>query len=201
LGAGAAAAAPPVPRLQPVAAAARFDIAQGNVEPIPIALPDFIAGAIDRETARDITQIIVANLQRSGVFARIDPATYIERIISFDAFPRFPDWRQIKAQFLVTGRVSREGNSLKAEFRLGMCSPDRRSTEGNTPHRPKTGGASPTSSQTPSTRLLRATGAISTVKIPGNWRRAARQEIAQGRGVGTELQGSTALFDKPSQGA
>lgn len=118
LGAGAAAAAPPVPRLQPVAAAARFDIAQGNVEPIPIALPDFIAGAIDRETARDITQIIVANLQRSGVFARIDPATYIERIISFDAFPRFPDWRQIKAQFLVTGRVSREGNSLKAEFRL-----------------------------------------------------------------------------------
>ena len=100
------------------AAAARLDISQGNVQPIPIALPDFIVGSIDRDTARDIMQIIVANLQRSGFFAPIDPAAYIGRITSFDAFPRFPDWRQIKAQLLVTGRVSREGSSLKAEFRL-----------------------------------------------------------------------------------
>jgi hypothetical protein len=53
------------------------------------------------------TQIITANLQRSALFAPIDPAAYIERIDSIDAVPRFPDWRNINAQALVTGRVGR----------------------------------------------------------------------------------------------
>ena len=99
-------------------AAVRLDITQGNVQPIPIALPDFIANAADPQIAHEITQIIVSNLQRSGLFAPIDPAAYIERISAFDAYPRFPDWRQINAQLLVTGRVSPDGGRLKAEFRL-----------------------------------------------------------------------------------
>ncbi|HEY6255268.1 MAG TPA: Tol-Pal system beta propeller repeat protein TolB [Xanthobacteraceae bacterium] len=118
LGAGAAGAlAGLTPRR--AGAVVRLDITKGNVQPIPIALPDFIGtSAGDPETAHDVTQIIVSNLQRSGLFAPIDPAAYIERISSFDAFPRFPDWRQINAQLLVTGRMSREGGRLKAEFRL-----------------------------------------------------------------------------------
>jgi TolB protein len=98
--------------------AGRVDVPHGNVQPIPIALPDFIANAADPQTAHEITQIIISNLQRSGIFALIDPATYIERISAFNAYPRFPDWRQINAQFLVTGRVSLDGGRLKAEFRL-----------------------------------------------------------------------------------
>ena len=78
-------------------AAVRLDVTQGNIQPIPIALPDFIANAADPQTAHEITQIIVSNLQRSGLFAPIDPAAYIERISAFDAYPRFPDWRQINA--------------------------------------------------------------------------------------------------------
>ena len=63
--------------------------------------------------------MITANLQRSGLFAPIDPAAYIEKIVSFDALPRFPDWRAINAQGLVTGRVTRQGDGrLKVEFRL-----------------------------------------------------------------------------------
>jgi TolB protein len=100
------------------AAPPRLEITQGNIQPVPIALPDFLASSADPGTARDVTQIIVSNLQRSGLFAPIDPAAYIERITNFDAYPRYPDWRQIKAQLLVTGRLSREGNGLKAEFRL-----------------------------------------------------------------------------------
>ena len=102
------------------AAPLRLDITQGNVQPLAIALPDFLAGPnlTDPDTARQVTQIIASNLQRSGLFAPIDPAAYIERIANFESYPRYPDWRQINAQALVTGRLSRDGGQLKAEFRL-----------------------------------------------------------------------------------
>ncbi len=117
LGAGAAAGALAGLTPRPGAAAPlHLDITQGNVQPIPIALPDFVATG-EAETAHDVTQIIAANLQRSGLFLPIDPAAYIERNPNFD-YPRFPDWRQINAQALVTGRLSPDGGRLKAEFRL-----------------------------------------------------------------------------------
>jgi TolB protein len=102
------------------AAVTRLDITEGNFQPLPIAIPKFIAGAQgDDETAGGVTQVITANLQRSGLFAPIDPAAYIETITSVDNVPRFPDWRTINAQALVTGRVTRQSDGrLKAEFRL-----------------------------------------------------------------------------------
>ena len=49
---------------------------------MPIALPDFVGepGVPDPGMGRNITQIIAANLRRSGLFAPIDQAAYIERI-------------------------------------------------------------------------------------------------------------------------
>jgi TolB protein len=101
-------------------AALRIDVTQGNIQPLPIALPDFVGGsAADGEVARNVTQVITANLRRSGLFAPIDPAAYIERVSSIDSVPRFPDWRAINAQALVTGRMTRQNDGrLKAEFRL-----------------------------------------------------------------------------------
>lgn len=119
LGAGVAAGA--IAGLTPrrAAAALQLDITSGNFQPIPIAIPNFMAGTpTDTDTAREITQIIAANLRRCGLFAPIDPAAYIEKIANFDAVPRFDDWRVINAQALVTGRVRREDGRLKADFRL-----------------------------------------------------------------------------------
>jgi TolB protein len=98
----------------------RLDITQGTVQPLPIALPDFVGGAGgDSDVAHRVTGIITNNLKRSGLFAPIDPAAYIERITNPDAAPRFADWKVINAQALVTGRVTRQGDGrLKAEFRL-----------------------------------------------------------------------------------
>ena len=102
------------------AAAVTVDITQGNVQPMPIAIADFLGGAAgDNESAQGVSQIIAANLKRSGLFAPIDPAAFLEKIVSVDAVPRFPDWRTINAQALVTGRVTRQPDGrLKAEFRL-----------------------------------------------------------------------------------
>jgi TolB protein len=100
--------------------AVSLDLNQGNVQAMPIALPDFLAGSpADGEAARGISQIITGNLKRSGLFAPIDHAAFIEKITNTDTAPRFPDWRAINAQALVTGRIARQADGrLKAEFRL-----------------------------------------------------------------------------------
>jgi TolB protein len=118
LGAGAGALGLGCPRSAP--AAVKVEITSGDVAPMPIALPDFVGGTpADVEVARNITQVITADLKRSGLFAPIDPAAYIEKVGNFDAVPRFPDWRVINAQALVTGRITRQSDGrLKAEFRL-----------------------------------------------------------------------------------
>src|SRR4051794_8986032 len=80
----------------PVLAQTRLDVTQGNVVAMPIAIPDFLGGTPgDADAARGITQVITGNLRRSGLFAPIDPAAYIEKIASFDNLPRFPDWKTI----------------------------------------------------------------------------------------------------------
>jgi TolB protein len=104
----------------PARAVLRFDLNQGNVQPMPIALPDFLAASpSDGQSARGISQIITANLRRSGLFAPIDPAAFIERISDTDVAPRYPDWRAINAQALVTGRATRQPDGrIRVEFRL-----------------------------------------------------------------------------------
>ncbi len=132
----------------------RLDVTQGNVQPMPIALPDFVGGTpADCEVAHNVTQVITANLKRSGLFAPIDPAAYIEKIANIDAVPRFADWRTINAQALVTGRITRQADGrLKAEFRLwDVCRRRAAHRRSSISPRPTTGAASPTSSRTRST--------------------------------------------------
>src|SRR5215470_6278416 len=118
---GATAAAGALVALSPRRAGAvlKLDVTQGNVQPIPIAIPDFVGGpGTDPAAGRNVSQIIAANLQRSGLFAPIDPAAYIEKIVDADKYPRFPDWKQINAQALITGRVTLGDGRIRAEFRL-----------------------------------------------------------------------------------
>ena len=102
------------------AAPLRVEVPEGNIQPIPIALPDFLGGTpADGELARSISQVITADLKRSGLFVPIDSAAFVERIVNADAVPRFADWRVINAQALVTGRLTRQADGpLKSEFRL-----------------------------------------------------------------------------------
>jgi TolB protein len=102
--------------LTPARAQLEIDVNKGTVEPLPIAVTDFLsADALGAE----ITGIIAADLQRSGLFAPIDKGAFIEKISNPDAAPRFEDWKIINAQALVTGRVTEEADGrLRAEFRL-----------------------------------------------------------------------------------
>jgi TolB protein len=116
---GAAGAAMALP-LRRAAAQVHLDVTRGNFQPMPIAVPPFLGvTGNDGETAQGITQIVTADLQRSGVFAPIDPQAYVERIASIDTLPNFRDWRTINAQALIAGRVGRQPDGrVQAEFRL-----------------------------------------------------------------------------------
>ena len=119
LGVSAAAAAALLTRPRG-AAAVTVDINQANVQPMPIAVSDFVGGGSgDAETAQGMSQVITANLRRCGLFAPIDPAAFLEKVTNFGAMPNFASWRTINAQALVTGRVTRQSDGrLIAEFRL-----------------------------------------------------------------------------------
>ncbi len=94
----------------------RIDITRGTVQPLPIAITDFVG---EQDAGRGITGVITNNLRRSGLFAPVDQAAFIERVTNIDVSPRFQDWRVINAQTLVTGRVQRQGDGrFQVAFRL-----------------------------------------------------------------------------------
>ncbi|MBW8639087.1 Tol-Pal system beta propeller repeat protein TolB [Hoeflea sp. WL0058] len=102
--------------MMPANALVEIDINKGNVEPLPIAVTEFIS---NDEIGRQISEVISADLRRSGLFAPIDPNAFIQKITNPDVAPRFEDWRVINAQAIVVGRVTREADGrLKTEFRL-----------------------------------------------------------------------------------
>jgi TolB protein len=90
---------------------------QGVVAPIPIAIPTFSGD--DPKLAQEVAQVLMADLERSGLFQPLDPASFLEDIRDVNALPRFPDWRQIGAEALAVGRVVRGADGrLTSEFRL-----------------------------------------------------------------------------------
>ena len=100
----------------PARALVEIDVNKGNIEPLPIAITDFLAGDA---LGTEISGIVTADLKRSGLFAPIDRSAFIEKISNPDVAPRFDDWKVINAQALVTGRVSREADGrIRAEYRL-----------------------------------------------------------------------------------
>ena len=81
---------------------------------MPIALPDLSGSPAGAE----IMQVVAADLERSGLFRPIPKDAFIEQVSAQTTLPRFADWRQIKANALVTGVAEVKGNNLHVAFRL-----------------------------------------------------------------------------------
>jgi len=97
-------------------AALQVRVDQGVTEPIPLAIPDFLGAG---QSGRDIATVVRADLERSGLFRSLNPASFIEKITDINTPPRFGDWRTIQAQGLVTGQSSLQPDGrLKVDFRL-----------------------------------------------------------------------------------
>lgn len=98
----------------------QVDITKGNIDPTPIAIPGFITtDARVAQIGQDLATVVRADLERSGLFKALDPASFIEKQTDINYQPTFADWRVIKAEALVSGRIVMESESrLRVEFRL-----------------------------------------------------------------------------------
>jgi len=96
----------------------QIEITEGVIEPLPFAVPQFIAGRRVADQAADITRVIAADLVGTGLFREIPPDAYISPITSFDSPVQYADWQAINAQALITGSVTMEGGQLVVRFRL-----------------------------------------------------------------------------------
>ncbi|HWY15450.1 MAG TPA: Tol-Pal system beta propeller repeat protein TolB [Rhizomicrobium sp.] len=104
----------------PSGAALRVDVNQGNIQPLPIAIPDFLGTQPgDATVGQQIAGVVRADLDRSGIFRPLDPRSFIEQIKDINVPPAFGNWRVINAQALVTGMVAAQPDGrLRVDFRL-----------------------------------------------------------------------------------
>jgi TolB protein len=106
----------------PALAQLRVTVVGEEYVPLRIAVPDFTAkGPGAAEIAAQVTKVIRDDLGSSAVFELVNPAAFIERNLSFEDAPRFPDWQAagVGAQALIVGQVeATPDNKLIIAFRL-----------------------------------------------------------------------------------
>jgi len=98
----------------------RIEITQGVIEPLPFAIPDFVAETSgSRVLAAKVSQVVAADLLGSGLFRRIPEAAHIDKVSNFNARIQFANWKAINAQALITGAVSETGDGrIVVKFKL-----------------------------------------------------------------------------------
>ena len=105
-----------------------IDITRGNLDPLPIAVSPLFQddgskkNSIDEikieNVGSEISLVVENNLKISGLFNPLSKEAFLQKPDIAHLKPRFEDWALIKAQALITGKVTLENNKLKVEFRL-----------------------------------------------------------------------------------
>ncbi len=104
------------PAAAPAAAAgssAPISVSGAQAAPIPIAITPFDTQGVGAQ----ITQVITDDLNHSGLFKSIDPASFVPNSIA-NGTPVWANWTLLRAQGIVTGDVSNQGGQIRVEFRL-----------------------------------------------------------------------------------
>ena len=104
------------------------DITRGNLDPLPIAVSPLSIDESSRQNFEkilkkenigdEISKIIEVNLKTSGLFNPLNKDAFLQAPDIANLKPRFEDWNLIKAQALITGKVSYTDEKLRVEFRL-----------------------------------------------------------------------------------
>tara|TARA_B110000438_G_scaffold293313_1_gene332964 strand:+ start:1756 stop:3099 length:1344 start_codon:yes stop_codon:yes gene_type:complete len=109
-------------------AVVEVDITRGNLEPLPIAVSPLyiepgskdikVDNKVIKNIGEKISSVIEINFKRSGLFNPLKKDSFVQNPDIAHIKPRFEDWRLIKAQALVTGKVSVSDDKIRVEFRL-----------------------------------------------------------------------------------
>ena len=109
----------------PAQAQLNISITGATQAPIPIAFPHIISdnngvGAfLGLSYANKVRDVVLADLERSGLFRIISERSYIQKFTSFDDSPIFGDWQVLNAHVLVQSSLEEQsGNELKLRFKI-----------------------------------------------------------------------------------
>jgi TolB protein len=98
----------------PALADITVDVNQAALQPLPIAIPAFGGGSVGAQ----ISEVVSADLERSGLFRPLDPASF-RQTPDVNVTPSFDAWKAIAAQALLVGAVSTDADGrLSVDFRL-----------------------------------------------------------------------------------
>jgi len=93
----------------------RLDITQGVRDAVPIAVVPF--GGQAEGGAADVAAVIANDLRMSGRFAPLERRDLVARPTS-GAEIRYEDWRLLRSDFIVVGRVEPDGSAVAVSFEL-----------------------------------------------------------------------------------
>ncbi len=94
-----------------------LDLTKPVIEPLPFAVPDFIAeNAGAEDYAREISRVIADDLAGTGLFREVPAEAFISRVSAFDAPVAYADWKAINAQALIVGAVQASGDRIVVKF-------------------------------------------------------------------------------------
>ena len=98
----------------------KIEITDGVIEPLTFAVPIFEAENIEAAAiATEISRIVATDLISSGLFREIPANRFIAQRTTFTEAVRYPDWRAINAQALVTASVRTTNTGrLTVKFRI-----------------------------------------------------------------------------------
>ena len=104
------------------------DITRGNLNPLPIAVSPLSIDVTSKKQLKEllkkenlgseISKVVENNLKTSGLFNPLNKDAFLQKPDIAHLKPRFEDWALIKAQALITGKVTYQEEKLRVEFRL-----------------------------------------------------------------------------------
>ncbi len=104
------------------------DITRGNLSPLPVAVSPLSSDKKSlaevekilkiKDIGSEISLVVENNLKQTGLFNPLAKDAFLQKPDIAHFKPRFEDWKLIKAQALITGRVEIINENLRVEFRL-----------------------------------------------------------------------------------
>nr|WP_039017251.1 Tol-Pal system beta propeller repeat protein TolB [Halocynthiibacter namhaensis] len=97
-----------------------IDLSNPRVEPVPLAVPSFVAeNSAANEYAQQIAQVVAADLVGTGLFRQVSQDAFISNITSFEAPVQYADWRAINVEGLISGAVTvTDDGGVNVKFRV-----------------------------------------------------------------------------------
>ena len=106
----------------------KVDITRGNLNPLPLAVSALSMDNISKQEFKkilkkddiglEISKVVENNLKQSGLFNPLSRDAFLQKPDIAHLKPRFEDWALIKAQALITGKVTFKDERMRVEFRL-----------------------------------------------------------------------------------